>query len=47
MADAADKPEGAVKGSSEVAAVEGETKHAREEGENEDEPSTKKAKVVV
>jgi len=44
---AADKPESA-EGSS--AAVEGEVKHAREEGDgdkNEDEPSAKKQKVVV
>ena len=52
MANAAsDKPEGAAEGSSEVAAaVEGETKQAREEGDrdkSEEEPSAKKAKVVV
>jgi len=54
MADAAaDKPEGAAEGSSEAAAaaVEGETKHAREEEGNGDksahEPSAKKQKVVV
>ena len=48
MADAAaDKPESA-EGSSlaAAAAVEGETKHAID-GENEDEPSAKKQKVVV
>jgi len=51
MADAAaDKPDSAEGTSEAAAAVEGESKHAREEGDGDksaDEPSVKKQKVVV
>lgn len=51
MADvAAEKPESAEGSSEAAAAVEGESKHAREEGDGDksaDEPSAKKQKVVV